>query len=711
MGSVTMKEIKWETPELDIRLTIDEENVVLLRSVLPHGVPIEKTSSPHFSDSSIPLHQVRLIGEGNLKNRTARSLIQSYVTLRLRYQSHKESKEGDASILDVTSKDEETGISATARLTVYAGIPLLRSVTTVQNESNADVILTQASSLTMGGLTTRTRKWWEDWVISLPTNSWFREAQWKDQSLPEVGVDDFGVVDLPDGHVTTHASFSISSHGSFSTGTYLPIGALKRKDNRETWLWTIENNGSWRWEIGDYLDSVYVSATGPTNHDHAWKEKLTPGESFTSVPATMIHVMDDYQAAFDVLTRYRRRIRRRHADNDKMNLIFNDYMNCLMGDPDENKIKSLLEAVTKTGAEYFVIDAGWYSDDSDWWFDVGEWEPSKKRFPSGFRELLDYIKSKGLVPGLWVEPEVIGVNSVVAKQLPEEAFFHELGDRVVEKGRYQLDFRHPAVIERMDKIIDRLVLDYGAGYFKFDYNIDVIQGTDTNAFSPGAGALGHNRAYLKWVNGLLDRHPDLVIESCSSGAQRMEYAMLATHPIQSTSDQQDPVRYAAIAAAIPTAVTPEQGATWAYPQYNWSDEVNAMTVINSLLGRIHLSGTLDRLNSDQMALIRAGMDVYKEIRADVKDGIPFWPLGLPKWHDDWLALGLSTPNGILLSVWRRGGPSSVKLPIKALQGRSNVQVELLYPTKFQAQYEWTGDALSFNLEADTAARLFRLRST
>jgi alpha-galactosidase len=74
-------------------------------------------------------------------------------------------------------------------------------------------------------------------------------------------------------------------------------------------------------------------------------------------------------------------------------------------------------------------------------------------------------------------------------------------------------------------------------------------------------------------------------------------------------------------------------------------------------------------------------------------------------------LGLSTPNGILLSVWRRGGPSSVKLPIKALQGRSNVQVELLYPTKFQAQYEWTGDALSINLEADTAARLFRLRST
>ncbi|ETN44823.1 uncharacterized protein HMPREF1541_09698 [Cyphellophora europaea CBS 101466] len=708
----TINEIRWKTDELDVLLTIGDDQVVRLRSILPHGEAVEKHSSPYFSDPSIPLHQVRLVGEGNLKHRTARSLIQSYVTLRLKYQSHKESTEDDAKVLEVTSHDDESKITVTARLVVFAGIPLLRSTTSVKNEGNSDVVLTQASSLTVGGLTARTRKWWQDWVIALPTNSWFREAQWKEQSLPDVGVDDFGVVDLPDGHVTTHASYSVSSHGSFSTGTYLPLGALKRKDGKETWLWSIENNGSWRWEIGDYLDSVYVSATGPTNHDHAWKEKLAPGQSFNSAPSTMVHVLDDYQSAFEILTQYRRRIRRKHKDNLNLPIIFNDYMNCLMGDPDENKIKSLLEAVLKTGAEYFVIDCGWYADDSNWWDDVGEWEPSKKRFPSGFKELLNHIKSKGLVPGLWLEPEVVGVRSVVAKQLPEEAFFQENGQRVVEKGRFQLDFRHPAVIERMDKIVDKLVLEYGAGYFKFDYNIDVIQGTDVDTFSPGAAALGHNRAYLQWVNGLFDRHPDLVIESCSSGAQRMEYAMLATHSLQSTSDQQDPVRYAAIAAAIPTAVTPEQGATWAYPQNNWSDEINAMTVVNSLLGRIHLSGTLDRLSDDQMALIRDGMDVYKTIRSDIKDGIPFWPLGLPHWHSEWLALGLATPsNGILLAVWRRGGGAdTVALPIAELKGQAGVKVELLYPSKFQADFGWMENegALSLRLESETAARLFRL---
>lgn len=708
MTSTSAKQIHWQTDCVDVLLNIGDDGVVCLRSILPHGQSTEKSASPYFRDPAIPLHQVRLTGEGNLKHKTARSLIQSYVTGRLKYQSHVEKTKEDAQILEVTSLDSETGLSVTARLVVYKGIPLIRSTTTATNEGQKDVVLTQVSSLTVGGLSASTRSWWEDWVIAGATNSWFREAQWRDRSLPDVGVDDFGVVDLQQGHPTTHAMHSVSSHGSFSTGVHLPIGALKRKDNKETWLWTIENNGSWRWEIGDYYDSIYVSATGPTNHDHAWQEKLSPGQSFTSVPATILHVMDDYQAAFKVLTQYRRRIRRKHDDNVNLPIIFNDYMNCLMGDPDEDKIKSLLEAVLKTGAEYFVIDCGWYADDSNWWDDVGEWEPSKKRFPSGFKELLDYIKSKGLTPGLWLEPEVVGVRSVVANLLPEEAFFQEHGHRVVEKGRYQLDFRHPAVIERMDKIVDRLVLEYGAGYFKFDYNIDVIQGTDVNTFSPGSAALGHNRAYLDWVNGILDRHPKLVIESCSSGAQRMEYAMLATHPIQSTSDQQDPVRYAAIAASIPTAVTPEQGATWAYPQDDWSDEVNAMTVINSLLGRIHLSGTLDKLSDKQMTLIRSGMDVYKTIRGDIKDGIPFWPLDLPHWHSKWLALGLDTPSGVLLAVWRRGGDDHISLPIKKFAEQKDVKVELLYPAEFQADAKWEGGALSLKLEATTTARLFRL---
>lgn len=413
-------------------------------------------------------------------------------------------------------------------------------------------------------------------------------------------------------------------------------------------------------------------------------------------------------------------MRRPHQDMDRCPVIFNDFMNCLMGDPDEHKILALLDYAADAGAEYFVIDCGWYADINEYWWDiVGLWQPSAQRFPSGLRSLLDKIRARGLIPGLWIEPEVIGVDSIVAhdNSLPEEAFFHEHGARVVEKGRFQLDFRHPAVLSHMTGIVDGLISQYGAGYFKFDYNIEVLQGTDVDCHgSPGAAHLDHHRSYLAWVRSLLDRHPGLVIENCSSGGQRCDYAQLAVHPVHSTSDQQDPVLYAAIAAAAPTAVTPEQGAVWAYPQPGWDDETNALTVANCLLGRPHLSGRLDQLSAQQTALIQEGMRVYKNvIRRHLPTALPFWPLGLPRWHDEWVALGMLAAGGqeAFVTVWRRSSrkdaeKGTVDIPLPRVFSTA----ALLYPTQLQAEYVLAEDCrvLKVTFSGPIGARLFHVKT-
>jgi alpha-galactosidase len=74
------------------------------------------------------------------------------------------------------------------------------------------------------------------------------------------------------------------------------------------------------------------------------------------------------------------------------------------------------------GCEYFCIDAGWHSD-GEWWDGVGEWLPSKGRFPGGIQEPLNYIRSKGMIPGLWLELEVMGINCPLAKQVPDDWLF------------------------------------------------------------------------------------------------------------------------------------------------------------------------------------------------------------------------------------------------------------------------------------------------
>lgn len=57
------------------------------------------------------------------------------------------------------------------------------------------------------------------------------------------------------------------------------------------------------------------------------------------------------------LTKYRRMIRRPNKDNENLPVIFNDYMNCLFGDPTTEKELPLIDAAAAMDCEYYVIDA------------------------------------------------------------------------------------------------------------------------------------------------------------------------------------------------------------------------------------------------------------------------------------------------------------------------------------------------------------------
>jgi alpha-galactosidase len=697
------RDIRFGNDAVELLLGVKEDGRITLEDLGSAGTVPRTQGSPYFDSSAAPLCEVRLSGEGNIATKTSRSLVGTYLGARLKYQNHNitENQDAGTKTLHTEIKDEETGVTVVSHLTIYSGLPIVRSSATIRNDGTEDIIVTQVTSFVFGGVT-RLPQWWANYSVSRATNTWFREAQWKDFSLPEVGVDDNAVYQLEQGATATMSAFSVSNRGTFSTQGHLPMGMLKRNDGSDTWLWQVEASGSWEWEIGDYRDDVYVALTGPNSNNHDWRQRLAPGTSFTTVTAAICHVAAGQGTAFGFLTSYRRRIRRPHPDYEGMPIFFNDYMNCLMGDPTYEKIMALVGPVARSGAEYFVIDAGWYADELDWWDDVGAWEPSEKRFPNGFENLLRDIRAAGLKVGLWIEAEVVGIRSPIRNQLPDEAFFMRDGRRVLEKNRYQLDFRHPAVISRMDAVIDRLVSKYGVEYLKFDYNIGVTEGTDVSCSSAGAGQLEHNRAYLSWVEALLDKYPGLIIENCSSGAQRIDYAMNAVHTLQSTSDQQNPVKYAAVSAAIHTAIAPEQGASWAYPQPDWEDEINAMTVVNSLLGRVHLSGRLDLLSAEQLRLVYDGMDVYKAIRGHLATSTPFWPLGLAQWHDDWLATGLQV-SGLedsgcaYVAVWRRGGEESHTIPVPCASGGQGVVAKVLYPEKLPIEANWDSSTSSLRV--------------
>jgi alpha-galactosidase len=420
----------------------------------------------------------------------------------------------------------------------------------------------------------------------------------------------------------------------------------------------------------------------------------------------------DLQGAIADMSRYRRSVRRPHTDNQKLHVVYNDYMNTLMGDPTTDRLLPLIDGAASAGAEVFCIDAGWYDDGGDWWDSVGEWMPSARRFPGGLAAVIAHIKDRGMIPGLWLEPEVIGVRSRMATALPAEAFLSRDGIRVREAGRYHLDLSHPEARRHVDAVVDRLVGDFGVGFFKLDYNINPGPGTDRDAHSAGEGLLRHNRAHLAWLDSVLDRHPDLIIENCGSGAMRMDFALLSRLQLQSTSDQQDPLRYPPIAAAAPMLVLPEQAANWAYPNEAMDEESIAFNMATGLLGRLYLSGHLNRLSEAQRYVVHEAMAVHKELRPAIAASTPSWPLGLPQWDESAVALALNDGDSSFVTVWRRpGAPELLDLGFQAMAGRS-VSVQTLFPTNLpEWKTEWDPAAGVLHVHSASpspSARTFRL---
>ncbi|UJV46521.1 alpha-galactosidase [Streptomyces sp. AMCC400023] len=651
--------------------------------------------------------------------------------------------------LTVELHDPATGLTALVELSAPAGVPVLRSRVRLRNDGAEPLVVQSVSSLLLGGLPS------PDLLdVHRARNDWLAECRWYAEPLRSTVAD----INVGAHQHDSRAALALTGRGSWPTDGHLAMGALTERGGDRAWVWQVESPAGWRWDLGEREHGTYLALNGPTDAEHQWRVRLAPGDTFTTVTAALAlgarrgAGLDDAWAA---LTAYRRAVRRPHPDHDTLPVVFNDYMNTLMGDPTTAKLLPLIDAAADAGAEYFCIDSGWYDDtvDGGWWDGVGAWLPSARRFPAGgvegeaaveageygtaagakagtepeagtaapsgdgIRAVLGRIRERGMVPGLWLEPEVVGVRSAVAAELPPEAFFQRDGVRLTEQGRHQLDLRHPAARAHLDKTVDRIVGDWGVGYLKLDYNIVVDPGTTAPGdLSPGAGLLGHAHAYLGWLSDVLDRYPHLVVENCASGGMRMDGATLAVAQLQSTSDQQDPLRYPPIAAAAPTAVPPEQGAVWAYPQPEYEDELIAFTLGGALLGRIHLSGHLDRMTEAQLGLVREAVGTYKAIRGDLARSVPFWPLGLPGWTDEWLALGMRVAGRdgrSYLSVWRRGGEAEVRLPVAHLAGRGGaVRAEILHPSAARAEatavWDPTAGELRVSVPRTPATLLLRL---
>lgn len=637
-------------------------------------------------------------------------------------------------------RHEKLGLVVKVEMFLFPDINVIRQFTTVINEGDEPITLTHLSSMCMQGIASDGCRNWDDKnkiKVHYCLQSWQGEGQWRSGDLEELGLYRTSV------HPCANA-INISSTGSWSTGRYLPMAIIEDMETNKVWYTQVESSANWHIEIGhrsswnDSKGSLYFLADGAHERFGGWTKKLNPRESYTSVPVAVGCCKGNFNDAVKELTKYRRSVLKPKSPYDgNFPLMFNDYMNCLWADPTVDKLIPLIDAAKKAGAEGYCIDAGWFSAlNVSWANGLGDWNPSNDRFgKDGLQGVVNYIKSKGMIPGIWLEMEVCGEDAELGKK-PDSWFLMRNGKRVGGGPRWFLNINNTEVRSYLHEVIDRLV-SMGIGFIKNDYNECIGNGDDLLGTSAVDGLNKHINAFYKFIDEVREKHPNLILENCASGAMRQDYGMLSHFHMQSTSDQEIYYRYPSVLCGSLAGVLPEQAGNWSYPypllsehlsnpdiikseEYRKNMEDGEQTIfnmVNGMCGNMYLSGRIDVADDMNFKLIQEGVNLYKKEKQHIHNSFPFWPIGFTCFNElnSWVSVGLANEDNsrVLLAVWRLGSSEKhVELPIYKWQGKKAV-VKQLYPAEgYDVMYYYNVDKgiLTVNLSKMYQARVFEVKA-
>jgi alpha-galactosidase len=412
--------------------------------------------------------------------------------------------------------------------------------------------------------------------------------------------------------------------GTMPVRGWFPFVAVEDAEASVLWGAQLAWAGSWQMEISRQHDEVAISGGLADREFGHWARTLLPGEELRSPPAVVACVCGNVDALCARLTNAQKRAADEHPPAEReLPIVFNEWATT-WGNPAHERVVELAARLKSLDARYLVIDAGWYKSEPgvSWEFSHGDWEACAALFPKGLAATAAAIRAQGLVPGIWFECETCGRDSEMFQRT--ELLLQRDGMPVTVRGRRFLDFRKPETRDYLSQRMIALIEACGFGYLKLDYNETLGIGCDPEEDSPafqGEGARQQTLALYDFLRGLRARFPELVIENCSSGGHRHEPSMLGLTAMSSFSDAHELREIPIIAANLQRLMLPRQCQVWAVLRTGDSERRLIYSLAACFLGRMCLSGEIDRLSEAQMEVVRRATGLYRQAAPIIRDGV------------------------------------------------------------------------------------------
>ena len=206
---------------------------------------------------------------------------------------------------------------------------------------------------------------------------------------------------------------------------------------------------------------------------------------------------------------------------------------------DSKRLYDLAVHAAELGVEMLVMDDGWFGKRNDDNSSLGDWVVNEEKLGEPLKDFIDKINGLGMKFGIWFEPECVNEDSDLFREHPDWAMV--IPGRKPVRGRNQLmlDFTRKEIV---DDIFEKVckVLDQGnIEYVKWDMNRSMTDLYSCGTKEQGRIAYDYMLGLYDFLERLLERYPDLLIEGCSGGGGRFDAGMLYYTPQIWCSDNTD----------------------------------------------------------------------------------------------------------------------------------------------------------------------------
>ena len=216
-------------------------------------------------------------------------------------------------------------------------------------------------------------------------------------------------------------------------------------------------------------------------------------------------------------------------------------------DTREENMTDMTRDFAQLGGEMFVVDDGWFGNNpprDSGKTSLGDWDICNKKLPNGIRPLIDLAHNNGMKFGIWIEPEMVNLDSDLYRAHPDWVLRHPDFDPTYGRGGGQmlLDLTNPKVQDFVFGVVDNLMTAYPDIYYiKWDNNM-----TMNNAHSLYLPSELQSNLYVdftlaleKILKRIRAKYPELIIQLCASGGGRLNYGFMPYFQEMWTSDQTD----------------------------------------------------------------------------------------------------------------------------------------------------------------------------